>query len=134
VKTYRIVLPSDRKEISKFENLLVEINNEFGMAMEKFINFQIASSEAIVNAIVHGNKQNPQKKVYVEITIDEHKLELKIKDEGDGFDVSKLPDPTDESNLYKESGRGIFIIRSLVDEFYIESNGKGTAMSLLMKK
>lgn len=102
--------------------------------MEKFINFQIASSEAIVNAIVHGNKQNPQKKVYVEITIDEHKLELKIKDEGDGFDVSKLPDPTDESNLYKESGRGIFIIRSLVDEFYIESNGKGTAMSLLMKK
>ncbi len=134
MKTYRIVLPSDRKEISKFENLLVEINNEFGMAMEKFINFQIASSEAIVNAIVHGNKQNPQKKVYVEITIDEHKLELKIKDEGDGFDVSKLPDPTDESNLYKESGRGIFIIRSLVDEFYIESNGKGTAMSLLMKK
>ncbi|MBN8568344.1 MAG: ATP-binding protein [Ignavibacteria bacterium] len=134
MKTYRIVLPSDRKEISKFENLLVEINNEFGMAMEKFINFQIASSEAIVNAIVHGNKQNPQKKVYVEITTDEHKLELKIKDEGDGFDVSKLPDPTDESNLYKESGRGIFIIRSLVDEFYIESNGKGTAMSLLMKK
>lgn len=134
MKTYSLVLPSDRKEISKFENLLVEINNEFGMAMEKFINFQIASSEAIVNAIVHGNKQNPQKKVYVEITIDEHKLELKIKDEGDGFDVSKLPDPTDESNLYKESGRGIFIIRSLVDEFYIESNGKGTAMSLLMKK
>lgn len=134
MKTYRIVLPSDRKEISKFENLLVEINNEFGMAMEKFINFQIAASEAIVNAIVHGNKQNPQKKVYVEITTDEHKLELKIKDEGDGFDVAKLPDPTDESNLYKESGRGIFIIRSLVDEFYIESNGKGTAMSLLMKK
>ncbi len=134
MKTYSLVLPSDRKEISKFENLLVEINSEFGMAMEKFINFQIASSEAIVNAIVHGNKQNPQKKVYVEITIDEHKLELKIKDEGDGFDVSKLPDPTDESNLYKESGRGIFIIRSLVDEFYIESNGKGTAMSLLMKK
>ncbi len=134
MKTYSLVLSSDRKEISKFENLLVEINSEFGMAMEKFINFQIASSEAIVNAIVHGNKQNPQKKVYVEITIDEHKLELKIKDEGDGFDVSKLPDPTDESNLYKESGRGIFIIRSLVDEFYIESNGKGTAMSLLMKK
>lgn len=61
MKTYSLVLPSDRKEISKFENLLVEINSEFGMAMEKFINFQIASSEAIVNAIVHGNKQNPQK-------------------------------------------------------------------------
>jgi len=134
VKTYSIVLPSDRKEISKFENLLVKINDEFGMAMEKFINFQIAASEAIVNAIVHGNKQNPEKKVYVEVITDEHKLEMRIKDEGDGFDVSKLPDPTDESNLYKESGRGVFIIRSLVDEFYIESNTEGTRMVLLMKK
>lgn len=134
MKTYSLVLPSDRKEISKFENLLVEINNEFGMAIEKFINFQIAASEAIVNAIVHGNKQNPEKKVYVEVTTDEEKLEMKIRDEGEGFDVSKLPDPTDESNLYKESGRGVFIIRSLVDEFYIESNTAGTKMVLLMKK
>jgi serine/threonine-protein kinase RsbW len=134
VKTYSLVLPSDRKEISKFESLLVEINNEFGMAMEKFINFQIAASEAIVNAIVHGNKQNPAKKVYVEVTTDDEKLEMKIRDEGEGFDVSKLPDPTDESNLYKESGRGVFIIRSLVDEFYIESNTAGTKMVLLMKK
>ncbi len=134
MKKYSLIIPSDRKEISKFENLLIEINNDFGMAMEKFINFQIAASEAIVNAIVHGNKQNPEKKVYVEVTTDDEKLEMKIRDEGDGFDVSKLPDPTDESNLYKESGRGVFIIRSLVDEFYIESNSKGTAMSLLMKK
>lgn len=134
MKKHSLVLSSNKKEISTFENLLVEINNEFGLATEKFINFQIAASEAVVNAIVHGNKQDPHKKVYIEVTTDEHKLELKIKDEGDGFDVSKLPDPTDESNLYKESGRGIFIIRSLVDEFYIESNAKGTAMSLLMKK
>ncbi|MBS1495181.1 MAG: ATP-binding protein [Bacteroidetes bacterium] len=134
MKTYSLVLPSDRKEISKFENLLVEINNEFGMAMEKFINFQIAASEAIVNAIVHGNKQNPQKKVFVEVITDEHKLEMRIKDEGEGFDVSKLPDPTDETNLYKESGRGVFIIRSLVDEFYIESDTAGTRMVLLMLK
>jgi serine/threonine-protein kinase RsbW len=134
LKTYSLVLPSDRKEISKFENLLVEINNEFGMAMEKFINFQIAASEAIVNAIVHGNKQNPQKKVFVEVITDEQKLEMKIRDEGEGFDVSKLPDPTDETNLYKESGRGVFIIRSLVDEFYIESDAAGTRMVLLMLK
>lgn len=134
MKKYSLVIPSDRNEIKNFESLLVEINNDFGMAMEKFINFQIAASEAIVNAIVHGNKQNRDKKVYVEVTTDEEKLEMKIQDEGEGFDVSKLPDPTDESNLYKESGRGVFIIRSLVDEFYIESNGAGTKMVLLMRK
>ncbi len=102
--------------------------------MEKFINFQIASSEAIVNAIVHGNKQNPEKKVFVEIITDENKLELRIKDEGEGFDMAKLPDPTDESNLYKESGRGIFIIKSLLDEFYIDSSSEGTSMVLVMNK
>lgn len=104
------------------------------MPMEKFINFQIASSEAIVNAIVHGNKQNPDKKVYVDITTDGNKIELQIKDEGEGFDVEELPDPTDESNLYKESGRGIFIIKSLLDEFTINSNSSGTVMILTMNK
>lgn len=128
------MLPSNRKEISKFENLLVEINNEFGMAMEKFINFQIASSEAIVNAIVHGNKQNPDKKVYVDIDTSNETLKLVIKDEGEGFEVEKLPDPTNETNIFKESGRGIYIIRSLVDEFKIESNSSGTTMILVMRK
>lgn len=102
--------------------------------MEKFINFQIASSEAIVNAIVHGNKQNPDKKVKVDIVTNDHRLELTIKDEGEGFDVNRLPDPTDESNLYKESGRGVYIIRSLVDEFTIQSNSSGTTMKLIMNK
>jgi serine/threonine-protein kinase RsbW len=134
LKNYSLVLPSNRKEISKFESLLVEINNEFGMAMEKFINFQIASSEAIVNAIVHGNKQNPDKKVHVDIDTANETLKLVIKDEGEGFEVDKLPDPTDESNLFKESGRGIYIIRSLVDEFKIESNSSGTTMVLIMRK
>jgi len=134
LKNYSLVLPSNRKEISKFESLLVEINNEFGMAMEKFINFQIASSEAIVNAIVHGNKQNPDKKVHVDIDTANETLKLVIKDEGEGFEVEKLPDPTDESNLFKESGRGIYIIRSLVDEFKIESNSSGTTMVLIMRK
>ncbi|MBS1515997.1 MAG: ATP-binding protein [Bacteroidetes bacterium] len=134
MKNYSLELPSSRNEISKFENLLIEINNEFGMTMEKFINFQIASSEAIVNAIVHGNKQNPDKKVKVDIVTNDHRLELTIKDEGEGFDVNRLPDPTDESNLYKESGRGVYIIRSLVDEFTIQSNSSGTTMKLIMNK
>jgi len=102
--------------------------------MEKFINLQIASSEALVNAIVHGNKENESKKVFIDIITTENALELRIKDEGEGFEMEKLPDPTDESNLYKEHGRGIYIIRSLVDEFHIESDHTGTRMVLLMTK
>jgi len=134
LKTQSLVLSSNKNEIKNFDSLLVEINNEFGLPVEKFINFQIAASEAIVNAIVHGNKQDPQKKVHVDVAAEGDTLTLQIKDEGEGFDVDKLPDPTDESNLYKESGRGIYIIRSLVDEFKIDSNSGGTTMVLIMKK
>lgn len=131
---HSLVLVSNRNEIRKFETLLTEINESFAMPMEKFINFQIASSEALVNAIVHGNKEDESKKVYIDIITTDTSMELRIKDEGEGFEMEKLPDPTDDSNLLKEHGRGIFIIRSLVDEFHIESDKTGTRMVLLMAK
>ena len=102
--------------------------------IERFINLQIAVSEALVNAIVHGNKENPSKKVHVIINYDKDMIEVKVKDEGDGFDISMLPDPTNEENLLKESGRGVYIIMSLVDEFSFDSNDSGTEMSLVIRK
>ncbi|MCY7361692.1 MAG: ATP-binding protein, partial [Ignavibacteria bacterium] len=107
-----LVLNSNRNEIPKFDNLLEKVNGKFNLAMEKFINLQIACSEAIINAIVHGNKENDSKKVYIIIEYDEFLLSVRIKDEGTGFNVDAIPDPTSNENILKESGRGIFIIRS----------------------
>lgn len=129
-----LVLKSDRTEIKKFEKLLEETNQKFGLAMEKFINFQIACSEAIVNAIVHGNKESEDKIVNTSIEYNDMKMIVHIQDQGSGFDVDALPDPTAEENLMKESGRGIFIIKSLVDEFQCNSSPQGTEYVLAVYK
>ena len=134
MKTLYIELDSQRSEIGKFEEVLARVNEETMFEIERFINLQIAVSEALVNAIVHGNKENPSKKVHVIINYDKDMIEVKVKDEGDGFDISMLPDPTNEENLLKESGRGVYIIMSLVDEFSFDSNDSGTEMSLVIRK
>jgi len=106
---HSLVLVSNRNEILKFEKLLSEVNEIFGMPMEKFINFQIASSEALVNAIVHGNKEDESKKVFIDIITTEHSLELRIKDEGEGFEMGKIPEPNEES-IYIKSTAEEFIL------------------------
>lgn len=114
--------------------LLEQANNEFNLSAEKFINLQIACSEALINAIVHGNKEDLSKKVFTYIEYNEMVLTVAIKDEGKGFQIDALPDPTSNENILKESGRGIFIIRSLVDEFHCSSSDSGTEFILRVRK
>ncbi|MBX7044169.1 MAG: ATP-binding protein [Ignavibacteria bacterium] len=134
METHVLILESKRTEILRFEQLLEAVNKVFCLEPERFVNLQIASSEAIVNAIVHGNKENPEKKVLTEISHNSTAIRVLIKDQGEGFDLDKLPDPTAEENLFKESGRGIYIIRSLVDEFECTSSSAGTVYILKMHK
>ena len=134
MEKYSLVIKSNRNEIKKFEALLEEANKKFEMAMEKFINLQIACSEALINAIVHGNKEDESKFVHTGIELNEVRFTVKIKDEGDGFKIDELPDPTSNENILKEHGRGIFIIRSLVDEFNCNSSENGTEFILTVKK
>jgi len=129
-----LTLNSNRSEIQKFEEFLESVNSKFNLSAERFINLQIASSEAVVNAIVHGNNEDASKKVYVEIQFDDKSMLIKIRDEGKGFDLQTLPDPTSNENILKESGRGIFIIRSLVDDFHCNSTDSGTEFVLVVNK
>lgn len=134
MRNFKLILKSERAEILKFEKVLEKINKEFNLEHDRLINYQIAISEALVNAIIHGNKENPDKKVFVEITYDEKKLETKIKDEGEGFILEDIPDPTENNNLLKEHGRGIYIIKSLVDKFECHSSEQGTEFILTIVK
>lgn len=129
-----LTLKSERNEVVKFENLLDNVNEIFGLEMEKFINLKIASSEALINAIVHGNKEDPLKKVYTEIIFNGDSIMIRILDEGDGFVINNIPDPTSDENILKESGRGLFIIKSLVDDFLCTSTEKGTEFVLTCYK
>lgn len=134
MKKINLSLISNRNEISKFDVVLENANKEFGMAVEKFINLHIACSEALINAIVHGNNEDESKMVHTSIVYDDKELIVCIRDEGEGFNLEEIPDPTSNENLLKENGRGIFIIRSLVDDFHCNSSPEGTEFVLKVVK
>ena len=125
---------SSRSNISEIEKILNYYNLDKCVEEEKYINFLIASSEALLNAIVHGNKENSEKKVELRIVDESNKFTLSIKDEGNGFNLEKIPDPTKDENLFKENGRGLFIIKSLVDSFECISGKEGTEIIISVNK
>ncbi len=89
----------------------------------------LATQEALNNAIKHGNKMDGAKKVDFAIQLENNEFRIVIKDEGDGFDLSKVPDPTNPENLLKTSGRGIFYMKSFMD--HVEYNtDQGTRVTM----
>ncbi len=134
MKKINYKIKSNRAEILKFEKVLEELNKDFGLSHDRLINFQIAISEALINAIVHGNQENPNKFVTIDIEFDNSEFTIKIKDEGKGFNMEEIPDPTKSDNLLKEHGRGIYIIKSLVDKFVCNTSNKGTEFILTIVK
>jgi serine/threonine-protein kinase RsbW len=132
IKSYKF--ESSRNVINDVEEMLTDLNKEIKIPEERFINFQIAVSEALINCIVHGNKEDKNKFVTVKIENLKDALKIYIQDKGSGFDFCDIPDPTDISNLYKEHGRGIFIIKSLVDNLECKSGPEGTEFILTMNK
>jgi len=113
---------------------LFTLNEFYGINQERFINFHIAVSEALINAIVHGNKENPDKRVLVDIYESEDALEVVVKDEGKGFNLNILPDPTESENLHKEHGRGVYIMKLLTDGYECVSEATGTTVRLVINK
>lgn len=85
-------------------------------------------SEAVTNAIIHGNKKDPNKQVYATVQITPKKLIFKIADEGKGFDYHKLPDPTKAENLKKPHGRGLYLVRNFMDNVVFHRSGSEIIM------
>ncbi len=89
----------------------------------------LATQEALNNAIEHGNKMDTNKKVQLKVTVDAGEFRITVKDEGDGFDLSKVPDPTKPENILKTSGRGLFYMKSFMDQVeYTTENGTTVTM------
>jgi serine/threonine-protein kinase RsbW len=111
--------------------LIDEVHAEDGS--ETYI--EIAVREALANAVIHGNHENPDKRVHVtcRCSMDGEVL-LTVRDEGQGFDPDALPDPTDQTNLLRANGRGIWIMRALMDEVTFEDNGTVVCMRKIVRR
>lgn len=117
----QISFPSKVENINIIEKLIDDICLEYKVNEDYYGNILIAMTEAVNNAMHHGNKSNPQKKVVVSYEIKDGKLQFVVEDEGAGFDFDSLPDPTDPKNIEKPHGRGVFLMRNLSDEIeYLE--------------
>ncbi|MCF8275471.1 MAG: ATP-binding protein [Flavobacteriales bacterium] len=113
------------------EKLVDDVCKKFSVDEDYYGNILIAVTEAVNNAINHGNRQNPEKKVHLDFIERGDRLSFSIKDEGEGFDHEALPDPTDPENLEKISGRGVFLMKHLADE--VEFSENGTRVEMIFK-
>ncbi|MFA6945096.1 MAG: ATP-binding protein [Pedobacter sp.] len=129
---YTLQLPSRIESITIVENFIDELSAKYGFSDEIYANVLTCLSEAVVNSIIHGNRENPEKKVYINLeVIEDKRLIFTISDEGEGFDFNKLPDPTSPENLENLTGRGVFIIKKLADQCIF--NSKGNELELHFK-
>jgi len=116
-------LPSKIESLSRIEILIDDICQTFKVNQDNYGNILIALTEAVNNAITHGNQLDPGKKVNLEYESTHTGLSFTIKDEGDGFDYKDIPDPTLPENIEKINGRGVFLMQSLADEVSFDNNG-----------
>lgn len=127
------IFTSDKKILTEIEGLLKIVQNTFGFNKEKFYEILVAITEAVINAIQHGNKNDPSKKVVLNIFAEKGKMTVEIQDEGKGFDASLIQDPRTPENIIKERGRGIFLIRTFADSVHIETGKDGTKVTMTFR-
>lgn len=116
-------LVSKFEEAEKSADILDILQKKLDFDDEFYARLMLTVSEAITNAIVHGNKLDPKKMVVVEVQKEKDLLTFLISDEGDGFDPNNVKDPLLEENLLNTSGRGVFLMREYADEVEYLSNG-----------
>ncbi len=130
MKTYKLTLPSQLNKIEEaalfVEKALIDLN----YCPENRDNIVIAATEAITNAIIHGNKRDPQKKVYITIGGFKNRIVIRVKDQGKGFQPRSVHDPLAPENIMRENGRGILILKSLMDDIAFHFSPKGTEIIL----
>jgi len=126
--TFELELLTDPKLLPELETFIQKILKQLKVDKDKRTGILLAVAEGSTNAMMHGNKWNKDKKIYVTVKIDSGKLIIKIKDEGTGFNPDAVPDPTSPENILKDSGRGLFIMRTYVDEVKYNFTPEGTEL------
>lgn len=120
----KLELSSEIHSIRCLESVIQRIFSVHNIPEEFFGSVLVALTEAANNAILHGNRCDPNKKVAIQYHCDGTMLCFEVTDEGKGFDPDSLPDPTDPENLEKPNGRGVFLMRQLADSMEFRNEGR----------
>jgi serine/threonine-protein kinase RsbW len=127
-----IQVPSIMENIRMIESFIDNAKDKFHLDDDIYGNIMIAVTEAVNNAIKHGNSNDKGKNVHLSLSLEDSMIKFVIKDEGTGFDYVNLPDPTSPENLEKPGGRGIFLMKHLSDEVEFKDMGREVILSFYM--
>jgi serine/threonine-protein kinase RsbW len=133
-RSFELTIPSRLEEMEAVHALIAEAVREYKLSDEMAHWIELTISESMINAIQHGNKSDPAKNATLKISSTGDSIEIIVEDQGTGFTLDKIADPTDTANLLKPSGRGILIIRSFMDEVDLtEREGGGCRLRMVKK-
>ncbi len=132
VKELNIVVPSSTEFVGPIMSFLYILFKDKGIEQTVVANVVTSVIEAVANAIIHGNKADTNKKIKISVCVDKNKINIEVQDEGEGFDATNLPNPLAPENLLKPCGRGIFLIKTFMDNVDFDFEKKGT--KLIMQK
>ncbi len=130
---YVLELPSELDAIDRAVAFLLERGEEAGFERERLrLNLRVGLTEALVNALIYGNERDPSRIVRLEAAFDDEKATFCVTDEGTGFDPEAVPDPTHPENRGESGGRGVFLIRALMD--HVHYNDRGNSVTMVLRR
>ena len=127
---FRATIPSNPKNVSRVETFLKKVNKAIHLDEIQFHKLMVSLTEAVNNAIIHGNRSDATKKVLLKCEHLPGWLLLIVEDQGKGFKVDHVANPLKKRNLLKESGRGIFLMRTLMDKVEFQQTATGLEVRL----
>src|SRR4029450_11550548 len=133
-QTTRLVLPSHIEAVADAAAAVTDFIRNCGASEELAFGIEMAVREAVRNAMVHGNHEDESKSVEVIFNCHDNELEIEVRDQGEGFDPASVPDPTNAENLLKTSGRGIFLMRTFMDEIEWRNRPEGGTAVRMTKR
>jgi|ERR1035438_8424631 serine/threonine-protein kinase RsbW len=132
-ETVERFLDSTLENVDSAEELAVGMAQKAGIDDEDLMKIGMSVRESVVNAVVHGNRYSTHKKVRFVVSVDGANFTVLVADQGDGFDLHSVPDPLAPENLLRTSGRGLFLIRSFMDDFQMRRLESGGTEVTLVK-
>jgi serine/threonine-protein kinase RsbW len=133
-QTTRLVLPSHIEAVADAAAAVTDFVKSCGLDEQAAFGIDMALREAVTNAMVHGNQEDEDKSVEVIFSCLEDGLEIEVRDQGEGFDPATVPDPTEPANVLKPSGRGIFLMRTFMDQVEWSARPEGGTAVRMVKK
>jgi serine/threonine-protein kinase RsbW len=126
-----MTLASELSSVDPVEAKAEQLAREAGFDEDTSSQIAMVAREATINAILHGNKRDPAKQVYASFELNDEALSIRIADEGAGLDPDTVPDPCAPENILRGSGRGIFLMRAIMDEVHFHQLNPGTEIQMI---